>query len=160
MFSKKRGVISESETLSAAAEKRLSRILAPLAMRSEREQVIGVRDWLLTNITYEKLTRNYSHEIYGVLFHGIGVCEGIAKTAKRMLDVLGIPALIVLGKENEEGVRHAWNIVELYGTPRHYDFTYMLSLPRGLKQYRYDGVTDDVIFCDHKTPVFPVPTCR
>jgi len=151
---------SEAETQGIAAEKRLSRILAPVVGQGEVEKVAYIRDWLLNHVTYEKLKRNYSHEIYGVLFHGIGVCEGIAKTAKCMFDYLDMPSLVVLGRENSDGVRHAWNIAQCYGKSRHYDFTYMLSMSRGLKRYPYDGVTDEIIYRDHQLPVFSVPICR
>lgn len=150
---------SETEAMCAAVEKRLFRILSPALTLTENDRVIYVRRWLLSNVTYEKLTRRYSHESYGVLFHGIGVCEGIAKTAKLMLDRLNIDSLVVLGSENEEGIRHAWNILYLYGKPRHYDFTYMLTLPKGIKRNPYESATDQEIFRDHRPPVFAVPSC-
>jgi transglutaminase/protease-like cytokinesis protein 3 len=110
-------------------------------------------------VVYEKLTRHYSHEIYGVLFHGIGVCEGIAKTVKTMLSRLGVESIVVLGDTAESGLRHAWNVVWLYGKPRHYDFTFDLSRHNGGKKPIYQNLTDEQIFRDHEPSVFPIPNC-
>ncbi len=146
-------------SLREAADKRLTRLLTGIERLSDPEKVRFVREFLTEKVVYEKLTRHYSHEIYGVLFHGIGVCEGIAKTAKAMLDRLGIASLVVLGETGEEGTRHAWNIIYLSGTPLHYDFTFDLSTGLRGREPRYNGLTDEAIYRDHRRPVFPVPKC-
>ncbi len=152
--------VKDVPSLRAAADKRLDRILSPAMTMSDPEKVRFVWEFIKKNVTYEKLTRNYSHEIYGVLFHGIGVCEGIAKTAKAMLDRLSVECLVVLSDVGAEGTRHAWNVVWLYGKPRHYDFTFDLSRHKDGKKPCYQNVTDDAIFRDHRHSVFPIPNCN
>ena len=152
--------VRQIPSLREAADKRMARLLAGADRLTETEKVRFVRDFLTEKVVYEKLTRHYSHEIYGVLFHGIGVCEGIAKTAKALLDRLSVASLVVLGDSGEEGTRHAWNIIYLDRTPLHYDFTFDLSTGRSGRAPRYFGLTDDSIYRDHRQPVFPVPECR
>jgi len=151
--------VKEIPSLVAAADKRLSRVLAPAEGMTDPEKVRFVWEFIRDHVTYEKLTRNYSHEIYGVLFHGIGVCEGIAKTVKVMLDRLSVESLVVLGDTGEDGVRHAWNVIWLYGKPRHYDFTFDLSLVKAGRNPYYRNLSDDAIFRDHSPSVFPIPVC-
>ena len=65
---------------------------------------------------YDKLKKPYSHEIIGPLGHGVGVCEGIAKSVKVLCDALGIWCIIVISEANPEKkikYRHAWNIVKI-----------------------------------------------
>jgi len=152
--------VKDIPSLRAAAEKRMSRLLASAASMSAPEKVRFVWEFIKNNVTYEKLTRNYSHEIYGVLFHGIGVCEGIAKTTKALLDRLDVESLTVLGDTGPEGTRHAWNVIWLYGKPRHYDFTFDLSRQGEGKKPYYRNLTDDAIFRDHRPSVFPIPNCN
>ena len=45
---------------------------------------------------FDKLKKPYSHEIIGPLGHGVGVCEGIAKSVKVLCDVLGIWCMIAV----------------------------------------------------------------
>ena len=47
-----------------------------------------VHDFICDNVRYDKLKKAYSHEIIGPLGQGVGVCEGIAKAVKVLLDVL------------------------------------------------------------------------
>ncbi len=152
--------LKDIPSLRAAADKRMSRLLSPAVSMSDPEKARFVWDFIKNTVIYEKLTRHYSHEIYGVLFHGIGVCEGIAKTAKAMLDRLSVESLVVLSDVGYEGTRHAWNVIWLYGKPRHYDFTFDLARHKdGLKPI-YQNLTDEQIFCDHRPSVFPIPNCN
>lgn len=67
---------------------RLDRLLRPAYDLDPVRAVGFVRSFIFNNVKYEKVGKSYSHEIYGILSHGIGVCEGIAKTVKLMLDRL------------------------------------------------------------------------
>ena len=49
---------------------------------SEWEKEKYIHDFICENVTYDKLKKAYSHEIIGPLGHGVGVCEGIAKSVK------------------------------------------------------------------------------
>lgn len=55
-----------------------------------------IHDFLCENVHYDKLKKPYSHEIIGPLGHGVGVCEGIAKSVKVLCDVLGIWCMIAV----------------------------------------------------------------
>ena len=69
--------------------------------------------------------------IIGPLGHGVGVCEGIAKSVKILCDALGIWCMIALcGNNPEKGIkyRHTWNIVKIGKTCYHLDATFDNSL--------------------------------
>ncbi len=151
--------LKEIPTLRAAVGKRLQRLTAPAQGMNDAEKLRCVWAFLRDHVIYEKLTRQYSHEVYGVLLHGIGVCEGIAKTAKLFFDFWEIDSAVVLSETGPEGVRHAWNIVWLYGEPRHYDFTFDLARAKEGKKPIYRHLTDEAIFRDHRPSVFPLPPC-
>lgn len=101
-------------------------------------------------MTYDKLQKQYSHEIIGPLQQGIGVCEGIAKTVKLFCDRLGIDCLIAVSEADpEHGVRyrHAWNLVKIGGSWLHLDATFDNSLKRyGTKRYDYYNLEDRQLF--------------
>ena len=62
-----------------------------------------------------------------LLGHGVGVCEGIAKSVKVLCDTLGIWCMIaVCGNNPEKGIkyRHTWNIVKIDGQYYHLDVTF------------------------------------
>jgi len=144
---------------------RVKKIAAPAKGMTEEEKLRYVHDWILNNVRYDKLYQNYAHEVIGPLCHGVGVCEGIAKTVKILLDELGMESLTVIGREEEgkhgiEGMRHAWNVVRVGGKLYHMDATFDLSLSRvGVKRYDYYKLSDEQIFADHREPVWPVPAC-
>ena len=86
-----------------------------------------IHDFLCESIHYDKLKKPYSHEIIGPLGHGVGVCEGIAKSVKVLCDALGIWCMIaVCGNNPEKGIkyRHTWNIVKIDGQYYHLDVTF------------------------------------
>ena len=92
-----------------------------------------IHDFLCESIHYDKLKKPYSHEIIGPLGHGVGVCEGIAKSVKVLCDALGIWCMIaVCGNNPEKGIkyRHTWNIVKIDGQ---YYLTIRLAIMRKKK---------------------------
>ena len=127
----------------------------------EREQY--VHDFLCENVRYDKLKKPYSHEIIGPLGQGVGVCEGIAKAAKILLDNLGIWNTIAISDAApDRGIkyRHAWNVVKIGGTYRHLDVTFDLSLSReGLVRHDYFNLSDQQILRDHQPLLYPMPPC-
>ena len=144
---------------------RVKKIAAPAAGLSEEEKLHYVHDWLVNNVRYDKLYKNYAHEVLGPLCHGVGVCEGIAKTMKLLLDELDMESLIVIGEENAdkrgiEGMRHAWNIVRVDGKLYHVDTTFDATMRLGgMNRYDYFMLSDEEIFRDHRKPVWAVPAC-
>ncbi|MFQ9289603.1 MAG: hypothetical protein ACLR39_02350, partial [Oscillospiraceae bacterium] len=70
-----------------AVTARLERLARPLKGKSDREKELAIHDFILENVTYDKLKKSYSHEIIGPLTQGVGVCEGIAKTESEKIFV-------------------------------------------------------------------------
>lgn len=148
--------------LTASLEKRLCRILAPILPLSPEEAIDAIHNFVLSSVTYERVRKNDSHEIVGVLHHGIGVCEGISKTVKLFCDRLDIPCIIALGQGSPqgEGERHAWNLIRTGGVWRHYDMTYDLSSSRrGYESKRFFAMSDAVCFRSHGMPEQTLPSC-
>ena len=146
-----------------ALEGRIARLLRPMQELTPEEQEKSIHDFILENVTYDKLQKQYSHEIIGPLQQGIGVCEGIAKTVKLFCDRLGIDCLIAVSEADpEHGVRyrHAWNLVKVGGSWLHLDATFDNSLKRyGTKRYDYYNLEDRQLFRDHQPLIAPVPAC-
>ena len=69
---------------------------------SEWDKEKYVHDFICENIRYDKLKKPYSHEIIGPLGHGVGVCEGIAKSVKVLCDALGVWCIIAICGNNPE----------------------------------------------------------
>lgn len=119
------------------------------------------------NIRYDKLKKPYSHEIIGPLGHGVGVCEGIAKSVKILCDALGVWCVIAIcGNNPEKGIkyRHTWNIVRINGQYYHLDATFDNTLGRNEDdsvsiRYDYFNLDDKNIFRDHEPLIAPAPAC-
>ncbi|MBR5767047.1 MAG: transglutaminase domain-containing protein [Clostridia bacterium] len=141
--------------ISLSLKKRAERIAARL--KGGTDPVSAVHDFLVSSVEYRFEKRRYSHEIYGVLHHGIGVCEGISKTAKLLLDMMGTESAVIVS-EPMGNVSHAWNVVWTGGRPLHYDITFDLS--HRADRRRYFGLTDAGIYLDHGKPLYPAPECN
>lgn len=159
---KKKQILEHQKAMNARVEK----LIRPAMKLSDMEKEKYVHDFICENITYDKLKKSYSHEIIGPLGQGVGVCEGIAKTVKILLDGLGVPCVIALcGNNPEKGIkyRHTWNIVKIGGTYYHLDATFdnTLSKTEGVFETRYDyfNLSDKQIFRDHEPLIAPAPAC-
>ena len=126
-----------------------------------------VHDFICENVRYDKLKKAYSHEIIGPLGQSVGVCEGIAKAVKVLLDALGVWCVIAIcGNNPEKGIkyRHTWNIVKINGIYYHLDATFDNSLGKDHenKEIRYDyfNLDDQQIFRDHEPLIAPAPHCN
>ena len=145
-----------------AVTARLERLARPLKGKSDREKELAIHDFILENVTYDKLKKSYSHEIIGPLTQGVGVCEGIAKTVKALCDAVGLPCIVALSEAAPEiGVRyrHTWNVVTVEGQRYHVDATFDNSLQRGMKRYDYFNLDDKAVFRDHEPLIAPAPAC-
>ena len=111
---------------------------------SEWDKEKYVHDFICENIRYDKLKKPYSHEIIGPLGHGVGVCEGIAKSVKVLCDALGVWCIIAIcGNNPKKGIKygHTWNIVRINGQYYHLDATFDNTLGKnedGSTSIRYD----------------------
>ena len=149
---------SQTEEMTKAVLAHVNKITAPAAEIDEIKKERYVHDYIIEHALYDKLKKHYSHEVTGLLFHGISVCEGIAKTAKLLFDALDMNSLVVIGDAG--GTRHAWNIVYHSGIPYHLDITFDRSLKmRNEDPYRYFNRSDAEISATHQNITFPVPVC-
>ena len=150
-----------------AMQARVEKLVRPVKDKSEWEKEKYVHDFICQNVHYDKLKKAYSHEIIGPLGQGVGVCEGIAKAVKVLLDALGVWCVIAIcGNNPEKGIkyRHTWNIVRINGQYYHLDATFDNTLGKnedGLTSIRYDyfNLDDKNIFRDHEPLIAPAPPC-
>ena len=146
-----------------ALASRLRKLLRPAEGLEPEEKEKFIHDLIIDLVKYDKLKKAYSHEIVGPLFHGIGVCEGIAKTVKLMCDELGIWCIIAISENNpSKGIkyRHTWNVVGLEKGHAHLDVTFDVSLSKvGIKRYDYFNITDTDIARDHEPSIYTLPAC-
>ena len=161
LFDKKK-ICEHQKAMTARVEK----LIRPAQKLSEWEKEKYVHDFICENIRYDKLKKSYSHEIIGPLGQGVGVCEGIAKAVKVLLDALGVWCVIAIcGNNPEKGIkyRHTWNIVKIGGTYYHLDATFdnTLGKDRETSEIRYDyfNLDDSQIFRDHEPLIAPAPYC-
>lgn len=151
----------------SAMKARIEKLTRPALQLNEMDKEKYIHDFICQNITYDKLKKPYSHEIIGPLGHGVGVCEGIAKSVKVLCDALHIWCMIAIcGNNPDKGIkyRHTWNIVKINGTYYHLDATFDNTLGHGknIHEIRYDyfNLDDKAIFRDHEPLIAPAPTCN
>ena len=145
-----------------AMASRVEKLVRPAKSMSELEKEKYVHDFICQNVRYDKLKKSYSHEIIGPFGQGVGVCEGIAKSVKVLLDALGVWNVIAIcGNNPEKGIkyRHTWNIVKIGGTYYHLDATFDNSLGDEEIRYDYFNLDDKNIFRDHEPLIAPAPSC-
>ena len=152
------------KAMTARVEKitREAKLVRPAKSMSELEKEKYVHDFICQNVRYDKLKKSYSHEIIGPLGQGVGVCEGIAKSVKMLLDALGVWNVIAIcGNNPEKGIkyRHTWNIVKIGGSCYHLDVTFDNSLGDEEIRYDYFNLDDKNIFRDHEPLIAPAPAC-
>ena len=145
---------------------RIEKLVRPAQSLSEWEKEKYVHDFICQNVHYDKLKKAYSHEIIGPLGQGVGVCEGIAKAVKVLLDALGVWCVIAIcGNNPEKGIkyRHTWNIVRIGGTYYHLDATFDNTLGNSDKaadiRYDYFNLDDGHVFKDHEPLIAAAPHC-
>lgn len=147
-----------------AMQARVEKLVRPAMNLPEFEKEKYVHDFICEHVHYDKLKKAYSHEIIGPLGQGVGVCEGIAKAVKVLLDALGVWCIIAIcGNNPEKGIkyRHTWNIVKLDGVYYHLDATFDNTLGKEGSEIRYDyfNLDDQQIFRDHEPLIAPAPAC-
>lgn len=146
-----------------AMEARIEKLVRPAKEMSDRDKELYVHDFLVKNVHYDKLKKEYSHEIIGALGNGVAVCEGIAKAAKVLFDRMGLECIVALAEADpEHGIkyRHAWNVVKIDGKYYHMDATFDNNLSKeDIIRYDYVNLSDKQIFKDHEPLVWKVPEC-
>lgn len=149
--------------LGHAMNSRIKRLAEKARAMTDREKELYIHDFILDNVKYDRLKKEYSHEITGALGNGVAVCEGISKAVRALCRELGLWCIIAISENApEKGIRyrHAWNIIRIDGRYVHMDATFDNSLSRdGIHRYDYFNLGDRAIFRDHQKLVWPVPEC-
>ncbi len=120
----------------------------------ERERV--VHDEIIANCEYSDNTDNiYKNSIYGVLIYKSASCEGYAKTAKYLFDLMKTESYVITGNSySPSGALqpHMWNIINLGGNYYHLDLTWDDPVTTdGLPMifYTYFNLSDEAIGKTH-----------
>ncbi|MBQ7669850.1 MAG: hypothetical protein IJS45_03910 [Clostridia bacterium] len=157
----------EYEDTCSVIAKRLKKIFVGVMDFCDVERERFVHDYIVRNVRYDRPTKQYSHEITGPLCHGIGVCEGMAKTFKLLCNEAGIESVVVTGigvppdeSTGKKSERHAWNVVFIDDAAYAVDVTFDATLSAyGRIRYDYFNVTDEVMARSHGDTDFPAPAC-
>lgn len=146
-----------------AMEARVKKLVRQAEKLDEKGKELFIHDFICGNVHYDKLKKEYSHEIIGALGNGVAVCEGIAKAVKLLCDRLGIWCVVALSENNpEKGIkyRHAWNVIRIDGKYYHLDATFDNTLSRSSTlRYDYVNLSDKQIFRDHEPVIWKMPPC-
>ena len=119
------------------------------------DTVRAVYDYMLGCCTYDEL--NLDQSMYSVMVNHSGVCASFAKAFEFVMQCLGIPCTVVLGRLSQgsgipEAVPgHEWNLVMVDGTWYHVDITSALSLTKdtGVNDYSYFCISTEEIRRTH-----------
>lgn len=146
-----------------AMESRVKKLTAQAQKLDEKGKELFIHDFICNNVRYDKLKKEYSHEIIGALGNGVAVCEGMAKAVKILCDRLGIWCIIAISDANPEKnikYRHAWNVVKIGGKYYHLDATFDNTLSKsGILRHDYVNLADKQIFRDHEPVIWKIPEC-
>lgn len=115
------------------------------------ERELSIHDALCSKVIYAD-DGDESHSIVGPLLHHRGVCDGISKTAKVLLQECGMKSHVVFGTAITTGGKpepHAWDIVHLNGHWYHLDITFDNTLSSGNVRYDYFNIPTAEIIVDH-----------
>lgn len=146
-----------------AMQSRVKKLVRQMDGLDEKAKELFIHDFILQNVKYDKLKKEYSHEIIGALGNGVAVCEGIAKTVKLLCDEVGIWCIVAVSHENPDKnikYRHAWNILKIGGKYYHMDATFDNTISKDdIMRYDYFNLCDKQIERDHEPVIWPVPQC-
>ena len=81
-----------------ALETRAARLARQAEGGGEEEREAFIHRFIVENVRYDKLKKEYSHEVLGPLTTGVGVCEGIAKTVKLLCARLELPCIVAISE--------------------------------------------------------------
>lgn len=147
-----------------AMEARIAKLARQASDLDELGKELYIHDFIVNSVRYDKLKKEYSHEIIGALGNGVAVCEGMAKAVKVLCDQLGIWCIIAVSHANQDkGIKynHAWNVIRIAGKYYHMDATFDNTLSRDdVNRYDYLNLSDKQIFRDHEPLMWPVPACE
>ena len=91
---------------------------------SDVKKEMRVHDYLAATVRYD-LEAPHCYSMVGAIVDKRAVCQGISLAASYLLNSVGVNAGVICGKvTGSEGVRHAWNVVNLDGRNYHVDVTF------------------------------------
>ncbi len=121
----------------------------------ELERELIVHDALVDGISYSSDASDDSESnafgIYGALVEKSAVCTGYARSAKLLLNQLGIESRLVSGTSKDSG--HMWNQVKIDGEWYNLDVTWddpVTEEDLVYSRYNYFNITDEQIEADHE----------
>lgn len=158
--------IDVNATLLALINK-CSFLAAIIKNKSDLEKEIEIHDYICKNVRYDYDFAASSFECVGPLLFGKGVCEGISKATKLLLDLADIDSLLVNGKSTQQhnlstakSDLHAWNIIKINGRYYHLDVTFDLTIQAfNTVRYDYFNLSDREINFDHVIFSTHIPQC-
>ena len=125
------GYVGEKETYTVKEYINMNKMAQQYLMQinnnmTDVEKFLRLYNLLGENVRYDYnelyyVNDIYNHNMYGALAKGKSVCEGIAKTMQELLELVGIPTEMEIGKLNQSF--HAWNRVKLNGKWYYCDMT-------------------------------------
>lgn len=137
-----------------AVMKEVMPLVKAIQDKTEEEKELEIHDYLARNVLYEKDRTYYVHQILGAVLHKKSVCEGFARTAKMLFDLVGMRSAYVTGYGNcyggQEGGAHAWNIVFIKNQPYYLDITFDNSYGKETICYDYYNLSDKQIARNHR----------
>ena len=126
---------------------------------TDYEKEVRVHDWFCKNVKYdfkgadmdEPARVVLSHNIVGVFAKQKAQCEGIAKAVKVLLNAVDIKCIVATGEAEASGKKehHAWNVIDIGGSPYQVDVTWDIGASKGRIAYDYFNVTDEIISKTH-----------
>lgn len=150
-----------AEEIPAKAEsiaKRVTELLREIpGGLNEYDRELIIHDCIVRDVEYDlEAAENTSPDdeaatVYGALVGGSAICSGYSRTAKLILNRVGISCAPVKGVSKEVG--HMWNLVSIDGAWYHLDVTWddPVSLSAdGIILYDYFNLTDGAIKLDHE----------
>lgn len=125
------GYVGEKETYTVKEYINMNKMAQQYLMQinnnmTDVEKFLRLYNLLGENVRYDYnelyyVNDIYNHNMYRALAKGKSVCEGIAKTMQELLELVGIPTEMEIGKLNQSF--HAWNRVKLNGKWYYCDMT-------------------------------------
>lgn len=147
-------------------------LLNPL---SNYDKLICIYEYLQDNVSYDekeleaccRLGRSInpqSHNAYGALVKGMGVCDGIASAFSLLAQRMGFECSMVAGRatfRTSGFSEHAWNVIKIEGHFYHIDATWDVNHKKQTGEYSYEYfcVNDDSINSDHDWDIKTTPAC-
>ena len=100
------------------ATKKLDEVIRSLNLdgKSDYDKFKAVTNWIVSNVRYDDNNETkYQHDLTGAVLDGLAVCDGYAGTFYYMANAVGLNALFEDGIDNDNRIRHAWNLVQIDG---------------------------------------------